>query len=403
MFRHRSHTQGTRPRRRAARALPCAALAVAACTLAACGESEQVASGGETVTIPYLASTTGPAAGFKQDMVVPPQIVTMELENGDRNLPKIEFDRMEDSLDPAQAVRNFREAMKEDPIAILGVSSNTSAAIAPLANAQKVPFIATGASKVSIASDNRPWVYTPWADPAKVQGTAVQQWLELEPDVKRVVMIQNEQEAASKTQGDAAAGGLEAAGAQLVGKVGFNTSTTDFAPLVTRAAGYNPDGIIVASTPPQASAIDQAIRKQNIDASVYQIQNSIAEGFFTTIGDAAEGYYGGTTFFAGADTPSVGKYVKEFEERSGGVRPTYSQIYDGFQFLMAAIEKANVEGKSTDEAREAVRQALDEVCIAAVIGREECFNDQGYIEQPPILLKFGKDGGATVADGGAQQ
>jgi branched-chain amino acid transport system substrate-binding protein len=385
------------------RALSCALLALVACTVAACGDSGETASDGGTVTIPYLGSSTGPAAGFKQDIQVPPRLATMELERSPRpGMPKVKFERLEDGLDPARAVKNFREAMKSDPIAVLGVTSNTSAAIAPLAKAEKVPFIATGASKVSIAADNRPWVYTPWADPAQVQGTAVKQWLELEPEVKRVVMVQNEQEAASKTQGDAAAGGLEAAGAELVGKVAFNTSTTDFAPLVTRAASYKPDGIIVASTPPQASAIDQAIRKQGIEASVYQIQNSIAEGFFTTIGDAAEGYYGGTTFYADASTPSVKEYVTEFEKLSGGVRPTYSQIYDGFRFLLAALEKADIAGKSTDEARDAVRLALDEVCITAVIGRKECFNDQGYIEQPPILLRFGKDGKATIAKGGAE-
>lgn len=380
-----------------------AGLAAVGLLAAGCGGGATASgSPGKTLTIPYIASTTGPAAGYKADFKVPPKLVKKMLgKTNGQKVPNVKFKFLEAGLSPSRGVRDFRQAMKSDPVVVMGGGSTVSTAVAPLANRAGVPFIATGASKVSIAAKNRPWVFTPWASPQQVQGAAVKRWLKHEPQIKRVVMLENVQDAASKTQGDAAAAGVKAAGKTLAGVVSFNTGTTDFAPLISKAKSLKPDGIIVASTPPEASSIDKAI-KQSLGAriSVYQIQNTLSQGFFTTVGAAAKGNYAGTTFYAGASSPGVQKYVTSFKKLSGGVRPTYAEIYDGFQFLTAALKKVDLAGKSTKDARKALDHALRNTCIDPVVGNKECFNSQGYVKKQPLLLRFDAHVHGTVVGPG---
>ena len=378
-------------------ALSCAALGLATTSLAACGATTSEAVSGDSLTIPYLAAVAGPAAGAKEDIEVPPELIMQKVSGAEKSgkLPELKIVMHENNLDPTQAVRDFKNVMESDPVVILGAQSNTATAIAPLAARAKVPFVALGTSSVATAADNRPWVFTPWADAQEVQGQAVGQWLDKEPQVKKVVVIINEQEAASKVQGDAASKGAESADAEVVETVSIDTDTTDFAPVIARAKKADADGVIIATQPAQASALAEVIQEQNWDVSGYLIQNTLSEGFFTTVGDAADGFYAGSTFFAGSKEPTVAKYVADFKKLSGDIPPTYPQIYDGLELLVAALETVDLEGMTVTEAREAIRDALEAACTTAVTGQELCFNDDGYVEAAPILLTVGKGGSLT--------
>ncbi len=348
---------------------------------------------GSTLIIPFLASNTGPAAAMRDDVRVPAMMVVNAANTAHRpGLPEFSIKFYDSQLDPKQAVRNYQEIVKSDPVLIMGSFSSTSGAVAPLANRDGIPFIAGFSSVADIARKNRPWVFNTTPDLVVVIGDGVKAWFKREPSVKKVVMIQDQKDLAATVQGDGAAKGVTAAGGTMVGTVTFETGATDFAAIVTRAKAMAPDGIVVASLPADGAAIVQEIRRQGMHASLFLVQSVLGQGFYQTVGNAAEGAYAATTFFVDDPSPAVQEYVKAFEKASGGLKPVFGLSYESWSFAVAALEKAQVVGKSVKDARLAVRKALETVTIKGVTGMPLHFNAEGFCPHPAILLRIGANG-----------
>lgn len=372
------------------------AAALAACVsmiLGGCGSPLAPSSSdtveGDTITIPFLAGATGPAAPLAKDVRIPAEIVVDKANaSGNPKLMKISVDYIDDQLDPKQAVTEFQNIQRSNPILIVGSFSSTSAAVAPLANKAEIPFIAGFSSVTSIASDNRPWTFTTTPELADILGEGVKGWFAQEPDVKRVVLIRDVKDLAARSQAQNVSDGITAAGGEVVGTVDFQTGETDFAAIVNKVRSYNADGIAIGALPTDGGAILRELKRQGVTASRFLTQSVIGAGFSEAVGDAADGAYS-SLFFSNADpAPAVREYVAEFKKRSGGLAPSFALSLDTWNVVVKALEMADVHGKTVTEAREAVRKALETLTVDNVAGGTLSFNEQGYMPHPSILVRL---------------
>jgi ABC-type branched-subunit amino acid transport system substrate-binding protein len=341
--------------------------------------------------IPYLGSTTGPAAAFANDTTLPAQIA-VEAINAEEidNMPHLTIKQVDSQLDPAKAVANYREIVKDDPVIVVGSYSSEGTAVAPLANADKIPFVVAFSTVPDIPRKNRPYVYSPATEISHVAGVGIEKWLKAEPSIKTVAMIKDEKDVAASAQGGAAATAIEGAGKTLAGTVGFQTGATDFAASVTRALESSPDGVVVASLAGDAVAIVQEIRRQNKDVSIYLIQAAVGPAFLTSVGPAADGAYAGTDFYA--SDPRVADYTAAFKKLSGDKAPGYGFPYDAWLLLTRALADADLGCTTGAEAREKIRTALDAVETEGVTGDVIAFNDEGFTDRTGILVRLSGDG-----------
>lgn len=381
-------------------------------TVAACGGSgsSPQASGssgsggggktiGDTLTIPYLADITGPAASAKNEMLIPAQMVVDEINKASpQGVPKLKIKVYDSQEDPAQAIRNFQTIKDSNPVVVVGSYSATANPVAPVANDAGIPFIAGFTSVISIATDNRPNVFAATPDIAVLEGNALKSWQEAKPSVKRVVVIEDTKNVATSTQGDAAVAALKKLGMSVAGTVSFETGATNLTPLVQKAAGMHPDGVIIAALAPDMVALSKTVKQQGLakSASVFLLPSGLNAGFFKTIGDDADGYYGGTFFYPGASSPATVAYVNEFKKRSGGSPPGTDLEYTAWKLLAAALTEAKVQGMTVDQARAAVRDALTKASITGATGKERSFNSQGYEQPFDVVLKLGNGGSAQL-------
>jgi branched-chain amino acid transport system substrate-binding protein len=376
---------------------PLAAVAIvltSALALSACGSgSGGTDVVGDEITIPVLSSTTGPAAPFAKDNTVPAELAVAEYNaNRPDGAPTIVLATTDAQLDPGKAVAAYRSALAKNPVVYMGGLTAESSAIAPLANKDKIPFVPTLTSVVSVATANRPWTFVPAASYDDTMREGAGLWLGKEPSAKKVVLLGDDANSATKAQGTATTAGVKAAGREMGDTFTFQTGLTDFGPIIAKIKSSGADGIVVAALPNDAAAAMKEIRRQNVDKPVFLTQSALGSAFFSNVGDAARGAYGAGTFFAGDTSPGTVAYVKAFQEKSGGLPPSFDTPYLAWKLVLAAIGKADIKGKTVPDAREAIKDALGSVQITSLSGDTFAVNKDGYTPQKPILLQVGTDG-----------
>jgi branched-chain amino acid transport system substrate-binding protein len=186
---------------------------------------------------------------------------------GGINGSPLELKVEDDQLAAPQSVLLFRKHVAEGAMIVLGPISGTSwENVAPIATAMRCPAINSNALKPGISRPPYAVRIHPPDDTMIPEGIA--EFQKALPQVRRVVVAGDLQEASGTAGVEEFTKALKARGLELLDTVGYQTRTTDFSPAVIKIRGLNPDALFVSSLGPTSLGLVKELETQGFDKPI---------------------------------------------------------------------------------------------------------------------------------------
>lgn len=241
---------------------------VAAAALALAFAGPALAQGKPPIKVGFIL----PYTGFASNLV--PYFETgflMGLEDvntaGGVNGSKLEALKEDDQLRPAESVRAYRKFARDGVVAVFGPISSTSwENVVPLTEQEKVPVVNTTAQKPQIS--NSKYTLRMTSHDLNMMPSGVAQFAKLKPNVKRVVIMGDVKEVATKTALDSFEAEAKKNGITVIETIDFTTTTTEFSPVVIKLRDLKPDAIMIASLTGAFAALAKEMKAQNFSVPV---------------------------------------------------------------------------------------------------------------------------------------
>ena len=234
----------------------------------------------------------------------------------------IEILKRDDETKPEVGKRVAQELITRDKVNILlgVVGSPTAAAIAPLTNEAKIPFVITNAGGSAITRIS-PYIarvsFTLWQS-----GLSMGQWAAKQPGKKAYTLVSD------FIPGHDAEGafskGFKDGGGEIIGAVRFPTNNPDFATFVQKAKDAKPDVLFIfVPGGPQSTAMMKTIKDLGLrDAgiSILATHDLVPDDELPNMGDAPVGLISAGNYTMAAVRPAntafVAAWKQEFGEKS---------------------------------------------------------------------------------------
>ena len=298
--------------------------------------------------------------------------------------------------DKQQAITLINKfARRDDVVLVLGPSSSLEGvAVAPVANALKVPLLTTTAIADDIIKSGE-WAFRTPASAANTIG-AIAKYAVQKMGVKTAVLVFVRDNDGAIAQKNVAGAELKAAGAQIVSEESVLRADTDFAAVVTKLASRPVDAIFLAC-PSELSAnfIIQA-RQAGIDAKTRFIGTPAmgSSRFIQVGGKAVEGTTFAADFFANGPTEQHKRFLEAFKAKHNKEPDALAAL--GYTSLFVAAAAIKQAGPTPD--REKVRAALANIRDLPVVLGDGKFNfDASRAPNYGALVLSVKDGAFVPA------
>ena len=187
---------------------------------------------------------------------------------GGVNGSKLELLVEDDKLVPQESVLGYRKLAGTSAVAVLGpISSSSWENVSPIAPRVGLPAISfTFTYKEGVP--NSEWTIGVSPDERTMLPEAITEFMKLHPNVKRVVVAPDVQQASGAMASPIFQTEAKKRGIEVLDVVEFQSSTTDFAPIVTRIRGHNPDAVWSAAIIPGLIAMLHEMQSQKMDPIV---------------------------------------------------------------------------------------------------------------------------------------
>lgn len=186
---------------------------------------------------------------------------------GGVNGSQLEPLKEDDQLRPAESVRAYRKLARDGVVAMFGPISSTSwENVVPLTEQEKVPIVNTTAQKPQIG--NSKYTLRMTSHDLNMMPSGVAQFAKLKPNVKRVVIMGDVKEVATKTALDAFEAEAKKNGMTVLETIDFTTQTTEFSPVVIKLRELKPDAIMIASLTGAFVALAKEMNAQQLNVPV---------------------------------------------------------------------------------------------------------------------------------------
>ena len=290
--------------------------------------------------------------------------------SGGINGSPLQLQQEDDQLQPAQSVLLFRKLASEGAVVELGPLTGTSwETVGPIANAMKMPAICFTASKAGISAPPYALRIAPPDDTALPEGVA--EFLKAFPNVKRIAIAGDAQEASGAAGMELFAKYAKERGLEVVETAAYQTRTTDFSPDAIKIRGAKPDAVFVSSLGPTSLPFVKELEVQGFDKPI--LLNSLVwagAGFIHSVGSAGKRVYtiGFSTNDPDPANPKYTDYVQRFLDRTKKTTNLPQPVnvcnttlaYDTVMLVAEILRKAGVDGTtSVDKARETIKTALE--------------------------------------------
>jgi branched-chain amino acid transport system substrate-binding protein len=280
----------------------------------------------------------------------------------------LELQVEDDQFQATQSVQLFRKLSGAGAATVFGPLSGTSwESVAPLANQMKTPAICWTALKSGVSA--RPYALRihPPNDTLIPEGLA--EFAKLYPNVKRVAISGDEQEATGaesiKLYSDTAA----KLGMTVVSTTSFQTRTTDFSSVAIKIRSSNPDALFSSGLNAPTLGLLKELETQGFDKLVVCDSSVWAGGFIQTVGSAGKTLH---SFGFSTNEPKPGdakynsfvdRYLKKSAESTNLPQPANvcntSLCYDAVMILTEILRKGGVNASTSNEqVRDIVKNGL---------------------------------------------
>ncbi len=254
---------------------------------------------------------------------------------------------------PQDAILMAQKLMHTDKVlAIIGPYLSTECEqVFPVVNRDKVPIITASSAKAGLTTSNRPWTFRNIMTSDKINEPAIRAWVK-QKNIKTVAILTDIKSKVSETYGkDVAPTLLKKYGVRIVEDIDFVTEDVDFSAQITKVKRSNPDGIVLAGEYSLAANIAREARKQGLKQALITDVPTVTPEYIKLGGDAVDGTFGPSDFWAGNPGPKVQSFVKKFKAEYGQDKDphaTTAAIYDTLYINRYLVGKLGLSGKAED-------------------------------------------------------
>jgi branched-chain amino acid transport system substrate-binding protein len=277
---------------------------------------------------------------------------------------KIELVIEDGQCKPANSVNAAEKLIQKDKVVALSGAfcSSATAAVMPIAERYKMPFITGVSSKADLTEKGSKYFFRA-AETDALLSRAFAKILVNDLKLKSVAYV--------GVNDDWGRGGIDefsrdlsAAGVKTVAKEYFDHGATDFYTLLAKLRASNADAIFVAAETQDGSILVKQIRELGLKAKVFGVGSWATADFIRLAGPAAEGIYAAVPYSYTLTSPGNDAFVKKYSAKYNDQPSKYGNAgYNAMNILMEAIQRAG----STDS--EKIRAALQKTDYDAPNGK----------------------------------
>ncbi len=281
---------------------------------------------------------------------------------------QVEFVYVDTASEESQAVNAMRKLATQDQVvAIVGPSSSGEGIAAkPIVESLKVPTITIAGAPGVVAP---PVKYMFKEFPSPLDGLRGQlEHLKSEGLNKVGIIYQNN--AYGQAPAEAMPAMVQELGMQMGPSVPFPPAATDVTPQLQAVAKDAPDALIVYAVTPANAIVAKNAEAIGLKSQIFQSPGAASTAYIKLAGDAAEDtlVQGSKILAAEAvakDDPqyqAIQDFAKSHQDKYGELPSQFAAgAWDAMTLMTMAIEKAAPDPSDVPKARDAIRDALEEL------------------------------------------
>lgn len=362
-------------------------IAVTATVVTGCGGgSDDSASGGssdEPIRIGASVSLTGNYASSGANVSNGYQLAVDQI-NADGGVlgRQLELDLQDDQSDAGIVSRLYTEFLGSTGVdAVLSpYGSALAGPAAQLAERYQTPMVHSQTSSPAVF-DGTSWSVMAGLGPGRDTLAQVPQFA-ADAGYTRITLVNNDLDAFSAIC-DGAEETITDAGAELVDRIEYAASTSDFSSTALRIAEGDPQVVIECSAIQDSIGLTRALDQQGFRPEVIASPTAVDPAFVEGLGDLAERTVGYTQFDAALGFEGTEEFLAGYEDAyDTPVNTQAAGAYATVQVLAAAIEEAG----STDKS--AVNDALHAGGFETVLGQYAVDDSGVQTGYSPVLFQW---------------
>jgi branched-chain amino acid transport system substrate-binding protein len=285
-----------------------------------------------------------------------------------------------------------RKLISQDHVvAIIGeVASSKTLEAAPIAQAAKIPLIATAATNPKVTQTGDYVFRVCFTD--DFQAVVIARFVLEKLKQKNIAFMTDVKQDYSVGLTNIAKDYLAKNGGNIVKEQSYSSGDKDFRAQLTDLKSANPDVIIITGYYPEASLIAKQARQFGIKATLVGGDGWDGSSLIPVGGKAIEGAFFSNHFSTEDKSPLVQDFVKKYKQKYNAVPDAFAALgYDATKLLADAIKRAG----STDPDK--IRAAIqDTEGFPGVSGKITIGKDRNAVKSAVILTI--KDGALKYAE-----
>jgi branched-chain amino acid transport system substrate-binding protein len=347
----------------------------------------------ETIKVGEFGSLTGDNASFGTSQNNGVQMAVEEINAAGGVLgKKIELTVEDNQTKQGETTTIARKLISQDHVvAIIGeVASSKTLEAAPIAQAAKIPLIATAATNPKVTQTGDYVFRVCFTD--DFQAVVIARFVLEKLKQKNIAFMTDVKQDYSVGLTNIAKDYLSKNSGNVVKEQSYSSGDKDFRAQLTDLKAANPDVIIITGYYPEASLIAKQARQFGIKATLVGGDGWDGSSLIPVGGKAIEGAYFSNHFSTEDKSPLVQDFVKKYKEKYNAVPDAFAALgYDATKLLADALKRAG--STDSDKLRAAIQ---DTEGFPGVSGKITIGKDRNAVKSAVILTI--KDGALKYAE-----
>jgi branched-chain amino acid transport system substrate-binding protein len=304
------------------------------------------AAPGDKIWFGHVASLTGAEATFgdSTDKGIKLAVEEVNAKGGVKGKP-LDVKTYDDQGKPEEAALAATRLITQDKVTVLlgEVASSRSLAMAPIADANKVPHISPSSTNPKVTKDGdktRPFVFRVcFIDP--FQGTVMAKFAK-DKGVKKVAILRDVGNAYSVGLADYFLSKFKDLGGTIVNDQSYKAGDQDFKAQLTAIKARAPEAIYIPGYYTDVALIARQARELGIKVPLMGGDGWDSAKLFEIGGAAIEGSFFSNHYSPDDPSPRIQDFIKRYKERFGAVPDSMAATgYDAARVAADAIARAN--------------------------------------------------------------
>ena len=347
----------------------------------------------DTIKIGEFGSLSGDNASFGTSQNNGVQMAVEEINAAGGVLgKKIDLTVEDNMTKQGETTTIARKLISQDHVvAIIGeVASSKTLEAAPIAQAAKIPLIATAATNPKVTQTGDYVFRVCFTD--DFQAVVIARFVLEKLKQKKIAFMTDVKQDYSVGLTNIAKDYLGKNGGNIVKEQSYSSGDKDFRAQLTDIKSANPDVIIITGYYPEASLIAKQARQFGIKATLVGGDGWDGSSLIPVGGKAIEGAYFSNHFSTEDKSPLVQDFVKKYKQKYNAVPDAFAALgYDATKLLADAIKRAG--STDPDKIRAAIQDTKD---FPGVSGKITIGQDRNAVKSAVIVTI--KDGALKYAE-----